>query len=54
LLRLGIHPPDIDHRAIWEQIGEIIREALVDRQATTYGDWLCQESAIKNQQSEMV
>ena len=24
LLRLGIHPPDIDHRAIWRQIGEIV------------------------------
>jgi uncharacterized protein len=31
LLRLSLHPPDIDHRAIWQQIGEIIREALLDR-----------------------
>jgi predicted deacetylase len=54
LLRLGIHPPDIDHRAIWKQIGEIVTEALVDRQAMTYGDLLCQKSAINNQKSEMV
>ncbi len=40
LLRLGIHPPDIDHRAIWKQIGEIVREALLDRQAMTYREWL--------------
>ena len=52
LLRLGIHPPDIDHRAIWKQIGEIVTEALVDRRAVTYGDWLCQKSAINNQKSE--
>jgi predicted deacetylase len=54
LLRLGIHPPDIDHPAIWNQIGEIIGEALVDRQVVTYGDWLCQKSAINDQKSEMV
>jgi uncharacterized protein len=54
LLRLGIHPPDIDHRVIWKQIGEIIRKALVDRQAMTYGNWICQKSAINNSKSEIV
>ena len=40
LLRLGIHPPDIDRRAIWKQIGEIVGEALLDRRAMTYRDLL--------------
>jgi hypothetical protein len=28
LLRLGIHPPDIDHRAIWKQIAEIVKNVV--------------------------
>ena len=40
LLRLGIHPPDIDRTAIWKQIGEIVSEALLDRRAMTYRDLL--------------
>ena len=40
LLRLGIHPPDIGHRAIWKQISEIVSEALLDRRAMTYRDLL--------------
>ena len=40
LLRLGIHPPDIDRAAIWRQIGEIVSEALLDRRAMTYRDLL--------------
>jgi predicted deacetylase len=40
LLRLGIHPPDIDRAAIWKQIGEIVSEALLDRRAMTYRDLL--------------
>jgi uncharacterized protein len=44
LLRLGIHPPDFDHPAIWEQIGRIIDEALRDRRAMAYHAWLIQNS----------
>ena len=40
LLRLGIHPPDIDRRAIWKQIDEIVSEALLDRRAMSYRDLL--------------
>ena len=53
LLRLGIHPPDIAHRAIWRQIVKIIDQALGDRQAMTYQDWLRQPSAISNHQPEI-
>jgi predicted deacetylase len=53
LLRLGIHPPDIDRAAIWKQIGEIVRKALLDRRAMTYRELLRPELAINNQKSEM-
>lgn len=53
LLRLGIHPPDIARRAIWRQIGSIIDEALRDRQAMTYGEWLAQLSEFRIPQSEI-
>ena len=53
LLRLSLHPPDIDHRAIWQQTGEIIREALLDRQAMTYQEWFRQEFEIRRQKSEL-
>lgn len=52
LLRLGIHPPDLNHRAIWEQIGQIIDEALRDRRAMTYQAWLAQHSARKAAEGE--
>lgn len=53
LLRLGIHPPDLDHRTIWNQIGQIIDEALCARRAMTYQGWLAQYSAIRNPKSEI-
>ena len=44
LLRLGLHPPDIEHGRIWRQIGALLREALADRQPTTYQGWLDEQS----------
>ena len=46
LLRLGIHPPDLDHPAIWEQIIALIDEALPARRPMTYHDWLATEPAL--------
>jgi len=40
LLRIGIHPVDFDHPTIWEQIRTKVSEALTQRQATTYEDFL--------------
>ena len=40
LLRIGIHPPDFDHKKIWRQIRCCIRRALEDREAMTYEQWL--------------
>lgn len=51
LLRLGIHPPDVAHRKIWQQIGRLVDAARRDRKPMTYRDWLGPESGIKDQQS---
>jgi len=40
LLRIGIHPPDFVHPAIWGQIRRSISHALVDRTPMTYEEWL--------------
>ena len=40
LLRIGLHPPDIHHEKIWRQVGTLVREALLDRESTTYQGWL--------------
>jgi uncharacterized protein len=54
LLRLGIHPPDIDYPAVWKQIGELIAAALRDRRAMTYQGWLSEQSAISSPRDESV
>ena len=40
LLRIAIHPVDLDHPAIWAQIKRLITRALADREAVTYLDWV--------------
>ena len=40
LLRLSIHPPDIDHSGIWQQIRALAGRALRDRNPTTYERWV--------------
>ena len=40
LLRVGIHPPDFEQRAIWGQIRQSISCALVDRKPLTYEKWV--------------
>jgi uncharacterized protein len=43
LLRIGLHPPDIHHAAVWKQALRLTARALPDREATTYGQWIaCQ------------
>jgi len=36
LLRISIHPPDLGHPAIWDQIQQLVAEALADREPLTY------------------
>jgi hypothetical protein len=40
LLRISLHPPDISHPKIWEQIRELIARALRDRKPMTYEAYL--------------
>jgi len=40
LLRIGIHPPDVQHRAVWQQIKTLTERALESRTAVTYSGYL--------------
>lgn len=40
LLRIGVHPPDLHHPAIWRQICALTARALANREATTYAAWV--------------
>jgi hypothetical protein len=42
LLRLSLHPPDIDHSGIWHQIRALTGRALRDRNPTTYERWIAE------------
>ena len=40
LLRVSIHPVDVEHAAIWKQIRELVARALAEREPLTYEAWL--------------
>ena len=40
LLRVGIHPPDRAHPALWRQVERLVRAALRDRGPMTYADFV--------------
>lgn len=40
LIRLGLHPPDFEHERIWQQIRRIVQDALREREAVTYGEFI--------------
>ena len=43
LARVSIHPPDRDHREIWNQILRLTERLLENRNATTYRDWIAEK-----------
>jgi len=47
LLRIGIHPVDYRHKAIWRQIERLTQRALADRLPLTYQEWvdICRTTA---------
>ena len=45
LLRISIHPVDLAHAKIWQQIRELLTRALADREALTYLAWLTRQRA---------
>jgi len=40
LLRISIHPVDIEHRPIWAQISYFIQNASTSRSPMTYFEWI--------------
>ncbi len=46
LLRISIHPVDVEHRSIWRQVRAFVARALADREAVTYQAWLIRQRAV--------
>lgn len=42
LVRLAIHPPDVEHRKIWTQMMRLADSLGESRTSTTYRDWIAQ------------
>lgn len=45
LMRISIHPVDLEHAAIWRQITGLVARALHDRAPMTYHVWIAQQRA---------
>jgi predicted deacetylase len=45
LARVSIHPPDLNHPEVWEQILRLTDRLLENRNATTYRDWIAEKRA---------
>jgi predicted deacetylase len=43
LMRLGVHPPDYSHPAVWQQIVDLISEMDAARTPVTYQEWIAQQ-----------
>lgn len=43
LLRIAVHPVDIEHTTIWRQIRGLVSEALRTRESMTYLDWIARQ-----------
>jgi predicted deacetylase len=39
-LRISLHPCDLEYSAVWLQIKRFIKQALINREAMTYGEWM--------------
>lgn len=47
LVRLAIHPPDLQHAEIWGQILRVVDRLAAERKPTTYRDWVAEQRANK-------
>jgi predicted deacetylase len=43
ILRISIHPVDLRHAKVWQQIRKLISRALAERQSLTYLAWLTRQ-----------
>lgn len=48
LLRVSIHPVDLDHPAIWRQVCALVQRATASRAAATYIRWIDTERIREN------
>jgi predicted deacetylase len=48
LARVSIHPPDLDHPQIWQQILRLTDRLIEDRTATTYRDWIAERRSRRS------
>lgn len=46
LLRISIHPVDLQHPQIWRQVRALVTRACADREALTYHAWLVRQRAV--------
>lgn len=40
LMRISLHPPDLNHPRVWRQATRLARSAAAQREVITYGDWI--------------
>lgn len=48
LLRISIHPPDLEHKKIWAQILKYVALALEDREPMTYWNWVSSQPDLRS------
>jgi predicted deacetylase len=46
LLRVAVHPVDLEHLAIWKQICSMTKQALRNRKPMTYLEWILEQRAL--------
>jgi predicted deacetylase len=46
LLRISVHPVDVQHPAIWRQVRDMVALALATRRPTTYLQWILQRRTV--------
>ncbi len=51
LLRISIHPVDLQHATIWQQVRELVTRALADREPLTYEAWLTRQRSAHSSSS---
>jgi predicted deacetylase len=47
LMRIAVHPGDVEHPGVWRQINRHITRALAGRAALTYWEWIVQQRACR-------
>ena len=47
LLRISVHPVDVQHAEVWRQIRAVASRALTTRRAATYLQWIAQQRSAR-------